>query len=283
MNFHKTLLNGVKTWVESQLNDLRSWAEQKFGEGGVSSWNDLKDKPFGDIEVEILPETEVVFEYNEEAGMAVGFITLSAIPENGAECTVVYNGKTYICKCTDGFLGNVGAMTGGEDTGEPFIISAGNTVESQFVIPLTEITSATVNIKGTKTEPIPDEYLPNSIVEIDLSDQDMIDFDSMSIDDLITVSNFPKDNFEKSVIRNGTICLYLNCRIKNYDANGSLETDIRGRRRVYLSNIVEISRYNYCATLIMANTIYYFMLYCSSVSDSLTIKVTHKTTIESGS
>lgn len=176
MDFHKTLLNGVKTWAENEF-------------GGAPSWNDMKGRPFGDVEVEILPETEVVFEYNEDVGAQIGIIALTTVPESGAQCTVVYNGETYICTVnSDNMLGNLGAIGGGEDTGEPFVISAGDTAASQFVFPLTEITSATVRItsKGVKT--IPEEYIPDDTFFIDFGFYTVGDSGSGSVDvsDVVT-------------------------------------------------------------------------------------------------
>lgn len=139
------------------------------GDPGVSSWNDLTDKPFGEVEVEILPETEVTFEYMEDAGMNLGLITLTNVPEEGAECTVVYNGETYSCIVTGGLLGNFGVVTGGEDTGEPFIVSVAENAGGQFVVPLTEITSATVSITSKAVQTIPDEYMPSDVLFINLT------------------------------------------------------------------------------------------------------------------
>ena len=159
------------------------------GSGSAPSWNDLKDKPFGDVEVEILPETEVVFEYNEDVGAQIGIITLTNVPESGAQCTVVYNGETYICTVNaDNMLGNLGAIGGGEDTGEPFVISAGDTAASQFIFPLTEITSATVRITSEGVKTIPEEYIPDDTFFIDLGFYTVSDIDPESVDvsDVVT-------------------------------------------------------------------------------------------------
>lgn len=134
--------------------------------GGVSSWNDLTDKPFGETAVTILPQTTVNFEYMEEVGMPIAFIEPLAIPDEGAECTVVYNGETYTCVYANGALGNAGAMMGGEDTGEPFIIMPES--EPPFIVPLTEITSATVSVETKKIQPIPEKYF-EKCPEVNLS------------------------------------------------------------------------------------------------------------------
>lgn len=99
--------------------------------GGATSWNDLTDKPFGEImitELVCLPETTVEFDPEKMEGYIV------SAPENeivtGETYTVNWDGAEYTCTAQsfDGLgvpaatLGNLGAMTGGDDTGEPFIV-----------------------------------------------------------------------------------------------------------------------------------------------------------------
>lgn len=100
--------------------------------GGVTDYNDLKNRPFGSDgmkTVEILPETTV--EIDPDGG--VGAITDTSVTaaKEGQAYTVNWNGTNYHCTArayvTEGItagnlLGNAGAMTGGEDTGEPFVI-----------------------------------------------------------------------------------------------------------------------------------------------------------------
>lgn len=77
----------------------------------------------------ILPETEAV--YSEDEGQ---FLIASGVDSSmftvGEKYTINYNGTDYECEAIDMsalgapgiYFGNVGAMTGGNDTGEPFVL-----------------------------------------------------------------------------------------------------------------------------------------------------------------
>lgn len=97
---------------------------------GVKSWNDLEDKPFGEVEKEgyILPETTIEI----IPGQGTGYITdkPSATPIIGGTYTVNWNGAEYECVAqayedsgiTGAILGNAGAVDAGEATEDPFVI-----------------------------------------------------------------------------------------------------------------------------------------------------------------
>ncbi len=114
------------------MNILEVAMAAKMAGGGVSSWNDIPDKPEGlpyveKVYGEILPETTIEIDPNEGGGMLEGIVP-SVI---GNRYTVTWNGVDYECVCVDtgvpayahGLLGN-GVMMGGEDTGEPFAIAS---------------------------------------------------------------------------------------------------------------------------------------------------------------
>ena len=100
--------------------------------GGVTSWNDLTDKPFYTAQQigEVLPETTAI--YMEEMDAFVLRDEYQIIP--GEQYTVTYNEKQLTMQAgqvTDGideesitvvYLGNIGAMGMGEDTGDPFLL-----------------------------------------------------------------------------------------------------------------------------------------------------------------
>lgn len=141
------------------------------GSGGVSSWNDLTDKPFGDEEKEdfIIPETTAEFVngnpyYPTNPPVAPWVL--------GRSYTVVWNGTSYTCTANEFpvadvpmyALGNA-SMVGGEDTGEPFLIAASNErIDGVYgiVIDLTGGTSAIFSVYGLGlfTEKIPEKYIP---------------------------------------------------------------------------------------------------------------------------
>lgn len=94
------------------------------GGGGVSSWNDLTDKPFGESVTEL---------YSVENGtfpIMMGQMPMYTIPDpipfvNGQTYTVIWDGVSYDCVFAgtgnhEGMMGNMMLMDG-EDTGEPFV------------------------------------------------------------------------------------------------------------------------------------------------------------------
>lgn len=96
--------------------------------GGATSWNDLTDKPFYSEMgiVEILPETTIELDPEYGEGFGLDIFDVQA----GTTCIVKWNGTEYNCVAQpfdmEGIpavvLGNLGAMTGGDLTGEPFVL-----------------------------------------------------------------------------------------------------------------------------------------------------------------
>jgi hypothetical protein len=85
----------------------------------------------------------------------------------GETYKVNWGGMEYICEAVDGTalgesgaaaLGNVAALTGSGDTGEPFVLlCAEGTV---LAMPLDGSTSVTLSIVGKFNNPIPQKYMP---------------------------------------------------------------------------------------------------------------------------
>lgn len=155
--------------------------QQKYDNGqlGVSSWNDLTDKPFyeeadgtikpldgkflpkgtpwieeGEME-EILPESQMV--YNEEEGFFVLESALDLVV--GDTYTVNWNGAEYKSVAVDGtalggtgviVLGDVYTASGGavgtESTGEPFMVMVSVEEGVTAAIPLDGSASVTISI-----------------------------------------------------------------------------------------------------------------------------------------
>lgn len=69
-----------------------------LGGGGASSWNDLKDKPFGEVpaEVAILPEETVTIQSFD--GVIEGALSKKLEFEIGKKYTVVWDGTVYECE-----------------------------------------------------------------------------------------------------------------------------------------------------------------------------------------
>lgn len=122
--------------------------------GGVTDYNKLENRPFGSNGVqlvELLPETTV--EINPDAGNAELSATVPLV--EGQTYTVKYNGVDYECVCstmTDGvtyyILGNIGAMMGGDGTGEPFIFMSIPDMGACGIFALDGSASVTLSISG---------------------------------------------------------------------------------------------------------------------------------------
>lgn len=158
---------GVSTEVPDEVADV---IEKYVGAkpkpnpnaGGGVSWNDLKDKPFGDANTVILEEQEL--QYDDVARGCVG--TLTHPIHDGDALAIVYDGETY--ECTAVFLpqlncvgfGNLSPF-GGNDTGEPFFgLSKGDFINIGD-IDIENTKNHTVKITSVVTTKIPTKYLPS--------------------------------------------------------------------------------------------------------------------------
>lgn len=142
--------------------------------GGVSSWNDLTDKPFGEVEKEgyIIPETTLAL----SGGDGYLFEQPAALWANGQSYNVNWNGTDYNCIAAEldvtgegniGYLlGNMAAM-GGDDTGEPFlIVGLNSSVDGAWGLAYdfagAETATFSVYGLGVFTEKIEEKYISNN-------------------------------------------------------------------------------------------------------------------------
>ena len=136
--------------------------------GGVSSWNDLTDKPFYEESgiVEILPE--LTAEVGEDSGVAM---LPAAHIIVGNLYTVTYNGTAYECVANEADPLESGTMLpalgnmGGVDGGEPFFIMVDESAGEGILFPLDGATSVTLSIKGegTTIHPLDAKFLPDGV------------------------------------------------------------------------------------------------------------------------
>lgn len=132
------------------------------GSGGVTSWNDLTDKPFGETTTvkEVLAECQPV-----DAGDGMYQALLASSPDVavGEKYIVTYNGADYLCEAVDGAavnmpgkaaMGDVGGATGGASTGEPFVVIVGGDGDEAglVAVPLDGSTTLTISIRQEVTE-----------------------------------------------------------------------------------------------------------------------------------
>lgn len=146
------------------------------GGGGVSSWNDLPDKPFGEEMglVEILPETSPVYDENEG-----GFGMTSPLGLVDGETYIVnWNGKEYTSTAVDVssmsnepsgsilVMGNLGAMVPDfPKTGEPYVIQDIAANNRSLFLSLDGTTELTLSIahETTTIKTIDPKFLPESV------------------------------------------------------------------------------------------------------------------------
>ena len=133
-NFYSTVLE-TRTFILTTAEEAiyhkldKKYLPDDIG-GGVSSWNDLTDRPFySEIdETEVLPETTIEFDPENGEGYLMDLVDVVA----GNTYTVVWNGVEYPCTAASfdlngipvTLLGNIGAMTGEGMTEEPFLLLA---------------------------------------------------------------------------------------------------------------------------------------------------------------
>lgn len=162
------------------------------GGGGVSSWNDLTDKPFGESEnAVLLPKTELVYVEAEGFFITPGYIEFVL----GKTYTVNWNGVDYATECFEGAyngmmltgLGNPAAV-GGQNNNLPFIVACMSGCIG--AIPLDGSTAVTVGITGYELKKIPIQYAPkhtytieipygtsshNNVISVDMDTSELVD------------------------------------------------------------------------------------------------------------
>lgn len=131
------------------------------GGGGASSWNDLTDKPFGEVDAVFIEEQTIVFDGGEAA------TTATALPAIGDTATVEWDGNTYTCQTFDfngaAAIGN-GAAIGLEDTGEPFVVVFVSTA-MVFAVDLSgEKASVNLKVSGKTVNKLDPKYVSAATV-----------------------------------------------------------------------------------------------------------------------
>lgn len=120
----------------------------------------IKNKPFGDMLVEVMPETEVVGE-DDGGGGFMTTLDSDLLQPTIKSMSIVYDGTKYICdRQTIGayaFLYGNSAAMGGVDTGEPFSI-AFVISEGIWVILLPDAEPHNISIASIETQQLESRY-----------------------------------------------------------------------------------------------------------------------------
>ena len=152
------------------------WEAVDFPEsGGATTWEDLGSTFEEGV---VLAECSPTFVDASVAGMNMFVFTEAFALVEGNEYTVNWNGTPFTCICskmamgtmTGLGLGNIGMLSGGADTGEPFVLGVFDQADATApaaAVPLDGSTSLTISITGMteNIKPIPIKYFPkNGIV-----------------------------------------------------------------------------------------------------------------------
>lgn len=169
----------IDAWYASQ--------EPKYPEpvqpegGGVSSWNDLTDKPFYE-EISVIAEAENV--YLNPEGAEEDLLVFGELPLNGGDTILVTfdysfvpldSGEVYECKCVEhdgvvaaGNLANWG-MVGNADA--PFLLMCAPGFGTAIMpLELSGINTYNIRIKKVVRKEIEPKFLPRFIVTFDTED-----------------------------------------------------------------------------------------------------------------
>lgn len=156
-----------------------SFVLEEVDAGGVSSWNDLTDKPFGEEtgKAYLFEETQCDgFEYNSNFGAYQYVIAPSPFALTlGETYKVIWDGTEYECAAQDMSvvapdgvgLGNL-SIVGGAGNGEPFVIGYSGGGVSFFAFDAAASHTVGIYQESTTVKKIDIKYLPAEIyTEID--------------------------------------------------------------------------------------------------------------------
>jgi hypothetical protein len=140
-----------------------------------SDWNQIdesaadfiKNKPFGDELVEIMPETEVVGENAD--GMFTYYLDVSLFTGDETQLKITFDGTEYDCQAHDLYgntaFGNAGLM-GEADTGESFLLIVSLEYGMAMLV-LADANAHTISISKPGVNPIDSKYLLNNCLYTD--------------------------------------------------------------------------------------------------------------------
>lgn len=133
------------------------------GGGGVSSWNDLTDKPFGKTETLLFEGSEPTYDgslWAIEAESNFSFVY-------GKQYKVILDGTEYVLSgdSQDGisFIGDIGIFMGAPTGVAPFLAMVGFPTEGMFLFGST-VQFSSLSIYAVDIQTLDDMYLPNNSI-----------------------------------------------------------------------------------------------------------------------
>ena len=179
------IFTGAATGTYDGSNELVINIPQGGGSGGgVTSWNDLEDRPFGvETRTAIIEETIIIPDI--DTATALYETPLNGTPTTGAKYTVKWANETYECigrdvsaatGTTTILVGNFDVLSGVGDSGEPFVILMypegyeGNYAQIMCLNPSHLGAHIVLKIESVEVSKIPEELMPTmpGIVFVDV-------------------------------------------------------------------------------------------------------------------
>lgn len=172
-----TPVRGEDYWTEEDVAEIKAYIDENGGSGGVSSWNDLTDKPFGEETGDpTLFEADLTFTESGVPGLRLWQVMPSAASLNeGEDYFVIWDSVGHMCKATaanfngvSGLgLGNFALAGLGEDTEEPFLFGCAD--DGSFSACYTSESKDTVNVcilhNQTVVKTLDAKYLPMDAID----------------------------------------------------------------------------------------------------------------------
>lgn len=153
-----------QNFVDGQVLEAEHLNKMEDELARPKSWNELADKPFGDIKRVIVPQGDVQFAFNGDMGMYIASIEAASIISEGDVMEVVWDGTVYSSQTLDDGIGNIyfGNLSplGMSDTGEPFLgMYAANMIMVADMVATENITH-NISVSAATAEVIAEKYLP---------------------------------------------------------------------------------------------------------------------------
>ena len=199
-----------------ELVRLRAMFGGGSGTGGTSvqsDWNQtdetaadfIKNKPFGDELVEIIPLNDMTFAYDEEFGGIIATVTVDAPPNDGDILNISFEGTAYSCQVANygnmlGF-GNA-AFMGMDDTDEPFFGAFFDTTLVLMDLTAQEDVVRSISIYKLSKTKLPSAYLPGAVTIFYFSQVNEYIYSDIDYETKVTRAEL------KKAITNGIVCLY---------------------------------------------------------------------------
>ena len=170
------------SYTADEINERLGKIDELSG-GGVSSWNDLEDRPFYDYYTyeSVMAEQTCSF-FLDTSGLycwsnlsedSSSFVEPIFDLVSGETYKITFDSVDYNCVAFDGSfgtetgigVGNMG-LIGGTDTGEPFLLGTFNDTDQVACYVVTgESHTIGIDVYVEKTKTLDEKYLPKDAIE----------------------------------------------------------------------------------------------------------------------